>query len=149
MYGRDPELGISKGFETGGFFVSPVRFHAALQFTGADQLLSSEGGDFALGVLLGAEYLPSAWSNTRLQPSLLLRGGWLFSSNDGGGFGTCPDVSADPIGACYRPIVQGGVSATFLERIRLQLTGNLYPPARSGQKVQWSIGPGIGVQWGL
>jgi len=31
----------------------------------------------------------------------------------------------------------------------LQLTGNWYPPAHSGQSHQWSIGPGIGVQWGL
>jgi hypothetical protein len=149
MYGRDPEIGLSKGFQTGHALVAPLRFHAALQFTGADQLLSSESGNFALGALVGAEYLPSAWADTRLQPSILLRGGWLFSTNDGGGFGDCPDPAPDAIGGCSRPIVQGGVSATLLERIRLQLTGNWYPPAHSGQKHQWSIGPGIGVQWGL
>jgi hypothetical protein len=149
LYGRDPEVGISKGFETGGFFVSPVRFHAALQFTGTQQLLSSESGNFGVGVLLGAEYLPSWWSSTRLQPSLLLRGGWLFSTNDGGGFGTCSNPGSNVIGSCSRPMVQGGVSATILERIRLQATFNWYPPARSGQDNQWAIAPGIGVQWGF
>ena len=149
LYGRDPEVGISKGFETGGVFVSPVRFHAVLQFVGTEQLLSSESGNFSVGVMLGAEYLPSWWSSTRLQPSLLLRGGWLFSTNDGGGFGTCSNPGSNAIGGCSRPMIQGGVSATVLERIRLQATFNWYPPARQGQDNQWAIGPGIGVQWGF
>jgi hypothetical protein len=149
MYGRDPEIGISKGFQTRGVLVTPLRLHAALQFVGLNQLLSSESGKFALGVLVGAEYLPSAWASTRLQPSLLLRGGWLFSTNDGGGFGDCPDPASSEIGSCSRPIVQAGVSATLLERIRLQVTMNWYPAIHTGQEQQWSIGPGIGVQWGF
>jgi hypothetical protein len=149
MYGRDPEIGISKGFQVGGVLVSPLRFHAAVQFVGSDQFFSSEQGDYVGAVVVGAEYLPSWWSNTRLQPSLLLRGGWLFSSNDEGGFGTCPDPGSDVIGACSRATIQAGVSATVLERVRLQVTGNWYPPARSGEKNQWAIGPGIGVQWGF
>ncbi len=149
MYGRDPELGISKAFQTSGVLVSPLRVHAALQLVGVNQIFSSEGGNFAFGLLAGAEYLPSAWANTRLQPSLLLRGGWLFAVNDEGGFGDCTDPASDVIGSCSRPAIQGGVSATLLERVRLQVTGNWYPPVRSGQKQQWSIGPGIGIQWGL
>jgi hypothetical protein len=149
MYGRDPELGISHGFRTGRVLVRPLRLHAALQLVGADQLFSSENGHFALGLLAGAEYLPSWWANTRLQPSLLLRGGWVFSENDDGGFGTCPDPDDDAIGACSRATVQAGVSATLLERVRLQVTGNWYPPAGEGQDHQWAIGPGIGIQWGF
>ncbi|BDG04732.1 patatin-like phospholipase family protein [Anaeromyxobacter oryzae] len=149
MYGRDPEIGISKGFATRGVYVAPLRFHAALQLVGSEQLLSSEHGNFIMGVVAGAEYLPSWWSSTRLQPSLLLRGGWLFSSNDGGGFGKCPDPGSDVIGDCSRPTIQGGVAAAVLERVRLQLTANWYPPAGSGQKNQWALGPGIGVQWGF
>ncbi len=149
MYGRDPEIGISKGFEVGGVFVSPVRLHAALQLNGSDQIFSSEHGHFVTSLLVGAEYLPSWWSNTRLQPSLLVRGGWMFSSEDDGGFGDCPDVGNETIGYCSRPAIQAGVSATVLERIRLQVTGNWYPPAKSGEKNQWAIGPGIGVQWGF
>jgi hypothetical protein len=149
MYGRDPEIGISKGFETGGVLVSPLRLHLALQFTGTDQLLSSESGNFGIGLLAGAEYLPSWWSSTRLQPSLLVRGGWLFSLNDAGGFGTCSDPNSTFIGSCSRPMIQAGVSATVLERLRLQVTANWYPPARQGQDNQWAIGPGIGVQWGF
>jgi len=148
-YGRDPEIGISKGFRVGRVLVSPLRLHAALQFVGSDQLFSSEGGDYVGGLLVGAEYLPSWWANTRLQPSLLLRGGWLFSSNDAGGFDDCPEPESDTIGACSRPTVQGGVSATVLERVRLQVTANWYPPAHGGQDHQWAIGPGVGVQWGF
>jgi hypothetical protein len=149
MYGRDPELGISKGFQTGGVLVAPLRLHAALQFVGIDQLFSSESGDFALGALVGGEYLPSRWSNTRLQPSVLLRAGWLFSSNDDGGFGACAEPESGTISGCSRPTIQGGVSATLLERVRLQATFNWYPPAHGGQEHEWAIGPGIGVQWGL
>jgi hypothetical protein len=148
VYGRDPELGISKGFEVSRVFVAPVRFHAAVQLMGISQVFSSEGGDFKIAPVVGAEYLPSWWSNTRLQPSLLLRGGWVFSSNDSGGFGTCKDPSNQAIAYCSRPTVQAGVSAAVLERIRLQVSGNWYPAIRSGEKNQWSIGPGIGVQWG-
>jgi hypothetical protein len=149
VHGRDPEVGISQGFQVGGLFVSPVRLHAAVQLSGFDQVFSSEGGEVALGALLGAEYLPSFWASTKLQPSLLVRGGWLFSPNDDGGFSTCPDPGSDAIGTCSRPMIQVGVSATLLERARLQLTANWFPPAASGQDHQWSIGPGIGVQWTL
>jgi hypothetical protein len=149
LYGRDPELGISKGFQTGGVLVAPVRLHAAVQLVGSDQLFSSEGGNLVPGLVVGAEYLPSWWANTRLQPSLLLRGGWLFSSSDDGGFGTCDDPGSDVIGDCSRPTVQAGFSATLLERVRLQATFNWYPPVRSGQDHQWAIGPGIGLQWGF
>jgi Patatin-like phospholipase len=150
MYGRDPELGISYGFRTGRVLVRPLRLHAAVQLVGLDQLFSSDGGDAAFALLAGAEYLPSWWANTRLQPSLLVRGGWLFSENDDGGFGSCPESSTDDdIGGCSRATLQAGVSATLLERVRLQVTGNWYPPAGEGQDHQWSIGPGIGVQWGF
>ncbi|MGC4000882.1 MAG: patatin-like phospholipase family protein [Anaeromyxobacter sp.] len=149
MYGRDPEVGISKGFQVEDVLVAPVRLHAALQFVGADQILSSESGQFVLGVLVGGEYLPAAWSNTRLQPSLLLRAGWNFSSRDDGGFSKCPNPANNTIGYCSRASIQGGVSATLLERVRLQLTGNWYPPTSSKEKHQWAIAPGIGLQWGF
>jgi hypothetical protein len=118
-----------------------------VQFSGIDQVFSSEGGEAAIGALVGAEYLPSFWASTKLQPSLLLRAGWLFSFNDDGGFSSCPEPASDTIGTCSRPMVQGGVSATLLERVRLQLTANWYPPAQNGEEHQWSIAPGIGVQW--
>jgi hypothetical protein len=46
-------------------------------------------------------------------------------------------------------VLEAGVSATVLERIRLQVTFNNYFTARKGQENQWAIGPGIGVQWGF
>ncbi|MFL5388660.1 MAG: patatin-like phospholipase family protein [Myxococcales bacterium] len=149
VYGRDPEIGVSKGFETGGVFVSPLRLHAALQFTGTEGLLSSESDNVGFGALLGAEYLPSWWASTQLQPSLLLRAGWLFATKDAGGFGTCENPGSSQIGSCSRPMLQGGVSATVLERIRLQATFNYYFTARKGQESQWAVGPGIGAQWGF
>jgi hypothetical protein len=36
-----------------------------------------------------------------------------------------------------------------LERLRLQLAVNWYLPVRSGERNQWAISPGIGVQWGF
>jgi hypothetical protein len=149
MLGRDPEVAISKGFKVGRLLVAPVRLHAAVQFVGLNQLLSSESGSYAVGVLAGAEVLPSWWANTRLQPSLLLRGGWIFSEQDDGGFSECPNPESSAIGSCSRVSLQAGVSATLLERIRLQATANWYPPAGSGQSDQWSIAPGIGLQWGF
>jgi len=149
MLGRDPEVGISKGFETGGVLVAPLRLHASIQLSGSGQLLSSEDSVFAVGVLAGAEYLPSWWSSTSLQPSLLVRGGWLFSAKDGGGFGSCDDPASRTIGNCSRPIVEGGVSAVVLERIRFQATMNFYLPIHTGQELQWAISPGLGVQWGF
>jgi hypothetical protein len=149
LYGRDPEIGVSKGFQTGRVLVAPLRLHAAVQLVGSDQLFSSEGGNYVAGLLVGAEYLPSWWADTRLQPSLLLRAGWLLSFNDEGGFGTCDDPQSDVIGDCSRPTLQAGVSATLLERVRLQATFNWYPPLHGGQEHQWAIGPGIGLQWGF
>jgi hypothetical protein len=116
---------------------------------GLSQWLSSESGDSSFAPLLGVEFLPSWWSSTRLQPSVILRGGWLFAVNDSGGFSSCPDPGSSTIGHCSRPVAQAGVSATIIERIRLQVTGNVYPPAQSGEPWQWSIGPGIGYQWGF
>ena len=149
MYGRDPELGISKGFQVGRVLVSPLRLHAAFQAVQTEQIFSSEGGNLVGALVVGAEYLPSWWANTRIQPSLLVRGGWMFSSNDDGGFGTCPDPASGTIGDCSRPTVQAGVSATVLERVRLQVTGNWYPAVGSQTKQQWAIGPGVGIQWGF
>jgi hypothetical protein len=149
MYGRDPEIGMSYGFQVRSVFIAPLRLHGAIQLNGANQLFSSERGDSALTLLVGAEFLPSWWSTTRLQPSVLLRGGWMFGFNDDGGFSTCPDPGNATIGHCSRPAIQAGVSATILEWVRLQLTGNWYPPAQQGESHQWSIGPAIGIQWGL
>jgi len=149
MVGREPEVALSKGFTMGGRLVHPMRLHAALQIVGMGQVLSSEGGDAAFTLMAGAEYLPSNWANTQLQPSILLRAGWMFAVNDSGGFSGCDDTANKTIGHCSRPAVQGGVSATIIERVRLQITGNLYPPTEKGEATQWSIGPGIGIQWGL
>jgi hypothetical protein len=149
MYGRDPEVGLSKGFKMAGRLVHPVRFLAALAFTGFNQVFSSEGGETAYTLMVGAEYLPSWWSSTRLQPSILLRGGWMFAANDRGGFETCTEPEDRNIGHCSRAAIQAGVSTTVLERVRLQLTGNLYPASQKGEELQWSFGPGIGIQWNL
>jgi hypothetical protein len=149
MYGRDPEIGATWGFQMKRVFVAPVRLHAAVLLVGANQIFSSERGGAAVGLVAGAEYLPSWWSSTRLQPSILVRGGWMFAANDDAGFSTCPDPGNSTIGYCSRPMIQAGVSATLLERFRLQLTGNWYPPAQNGEAHQWAIGPAIGYQWGF
>lgn len=147
VVGSDSEIGVSQGFrgEFGG--VASVRFHAALALTNTARLISNESGAVALAPLLGIEILPAAWSSTTLQPSIVVRGGYLFSSRDGWSTTSCPTPTSDTIGSCSRAIVGAGVAATALERVRLQLFFNYYPPPHSENVAWWSLGPGVGLQF--
>jgi hypothetical protein len=147
LFGRDLEAGISQGFraELGG--VASVRLHAALQLSNTARLISSENGAVAISPLLGIEILPATWSTTALQPSLIIRGGYLFSSRDGWSTKGCPTPSSDIIGTCSRPSFGAGVAATALERIRIQLLFNYYPAPHAGNLAWWDVAPGIGLQF--
>ena len=147
LVGSDPEVGVSKGFRTALGGVASVRFHAALQLTNTARLISNESGALAIAPVIGIEVMPAAWASTALQPSLVVRGGFLFSSRDKWSTKPCPTPTSDIIGTCSRPIVGAGLAATALERIRIQVMFNYYP-APSGESVNWwAVGPGIGVQF--
>jgi hypothetical protein len=147
MVGSDAEVGISKGFRSGLFGVASVRFLAALQLTNTARLISNESGAVALAPLLGIEIMPATWSSTALQPSILVRGGFLFSSRDAWSTKSCPTPSSDTIGSCSRPVIGAGVAATALERVRLHVMFNYYPAPHVEKVDWWSVGPGIGLQF--
>ena len=146
LVGSDPEIGVSKGFRSEFGGIASVRFHAALQVTNTGRLISNEKGALALAPLIGIEVLPASWASTTLQPSVVVRGGFLFSSRDGWSTKACPTPTSDTIGTCSRPAIGVGVAATALERVRLHLMFNYYPQLHSGNALWWSVGPGAGLQ---
>jgi hypothetical protein len=149
LIGRDVEIGLSRGFGTARGLVAATRLHAALQINDTATLLSSEHGTFAIGAQAGVEVLPASLSSSALQLSLLVRGGVLLSAGDHFWTGSCPAPSSDQVGSCSRPVLGAGVSATALERVRLQLLFNWYFPVSKGEHSWWAISPGIGLQWGF
>jgi hypothetical protein len=147
MIGSDAEAGLSKGFRSGLFGVASVRFLAALQLTNTARLISNESGAVALAPLLGIEVMPANWASTTLQPSVILRGGFLFSSRDGWSTKSCPTPESDIIGSCSRPVLGAGVAATALERVRIQVMLNYYPAPHIEKVDWWAASPGIGLQF--
>ncbi len=148
LYGRDLEVGVSVGFTGEHGLIASTRLHAALQANNMAAILSSQSGVMAFSALAGVEVLPAALATSALQPSLVLRGGYLFSEGDGFGLDPCRDPGSDEVGSCSRPVVGLGVAATALEKVRLQLFFNFYPSVKSGQVAWWTLAPGLGVQWG-
>ncbi len=147
LVGSDSEIGVSKGFrsEIGG--IASVRLHAALQLTNTARLISNESGAVALAPLVGIEVMPAAWSSTAIQPSVVVRGGFLFSSRDGWSTETCPTPTSDTIGSCSRPVIGAGLAATALERIRIQVMFNYYPAPPIESVSWWAVSPSLGLQF--
>lgn len=147
LYGRDLEVGVSFGFSGEHGLIGSARLHAALQANNTSAVLSSESGVMAFSALVGVEVLPAALASSALQPSLVLRGGYLASEGDGFGFDACKDPGSDAVGSCSRGVIGLGVAATALERVRLQLFFNFYPAVKSSQVAWWTLAPALGVQW--
>ena len=151
MQGGTPEAasvgGSSYGFSGERGLISSARLHLALQANNIAAILSSQSGVMAFSALAGVEVLPAALASSALQPSLVLRGGYLVSEGDDFATGSCRDPASDVVGSCSRGVVGLGVAATALERVRLQLFFNFYPAVRSGQIAWWTLAPGLGVQW--
>jgi hypothetical protein len=147
LVGSDPEIGISKGFRSDLGGVASVRLLAALQVTNTGRLISNESGALALAPLIGIEILPATWASTTLQPSVVVRGGFLFSSRDGWSTKTCPTPTSDVIGSCSRPVIGAGLAATALERIRIQVMFNYYPAPPIESTSWWAVSPSLGVQF--
>ncbi len=147
LYGRDVEVGASYGFSGERGLISSARLHLALQANNIAAILSSQSGVMAFSALAGVEVLPAALASSALQPSLVLRGGYLFSEGDAFATGSCEDPASDVVGSCSRGVVGLGVAATALERVRVQLFFNFYPAAKATQKAWWTLAPALGVQW--
>ncbi|RKG84909.1 patatin-like phospholipase family protein [Corallococcus terminator] len=136
------ELGLSLGTSAPSV-PRGLRLSGAVGLRGLQQVFSSGGGEpFALTAVAGPEFRPAALQASLAQGRLALRAGWQFSTR------TPPDgEDCDSVGvsACSRPLVQALLGATFLERFRVQVVGEWYPPS-GGHRGLWSISPGIGVE---
>ncbi|MFP2957243.1 patatin-like phospholipase family protein [Myxococcus sp. 1LA] len=136
------ELGVSLGTDAPAV-PRGLRLSGALGLRGLQRVFSSGGGDhFALVAVAGPEFRPPALQAALVQGRFALRGGWQFSTREPS---NSEDCGAAGVSACSRPVVQALLGATFLERFRVQLVGEWYPPAR-GSRGLWAIAPGIGVE---
>jgi predicted acylesterase/phospholipase RssA len=91
----------------------------------------------------GFEVAPDAWSGPTTQVHLGARAGWLLSSADGFATGGC-DPSPGP---CSRFAATGFLSASVVERFRLQVEGLVLPPRHAGDAAYWAVLPGAGLQF--
>lgn len=89
-----------------------------------------------------AEILPI--SGPVIQPRLGLRGGYLFSTEDGFATSTCPDPRAL---VCSRPTAQAYVAASVFDRVRLQVGLAAIFPVRTHEETSWSLLPTGGLQF--
>lgn len=120
-----------------------LRLTGALGLRGLQRVFSSAGGEpFALVAVAGPEWRPSALQASLVQGRLALRGGWQFSTRGASGGEDCHSAG---VSSCSRPVVQGLLGATFLERFRVQVVGEWYPPS-DGHRGVWALSPGIGVE---
>jgi predicted acylesterase/phospholipase RssA len=143
--GREVELGASARLARRGRLLPTLRLQLAVQLHGLSSLVSSDPDPFAAAVLGGLVHTPRALSSAWLQLSLGARAGWILSEGDGYGAGACEGIDRDRIGGCSGPVGQLVLSASALERVRLQLSADAYP--RFGaRRAQWSLSPAIGVQ---
>lgn len=144
----ESELGLSHGFPRTRWAPPGLRLALAAGFRGLEGAFTS--GDVApFGTLVtgGIEAQPSG-NSTLSQLRLGVRGGWLFAIDDRFGSGLCTTRGAGNVSACTRPVVQGVLGYTVLERFRLQLVGEWFP-AIAHRADAWSIAPGIGLELGF
>jgi hypothetical protein len=139
------ELGLSLGTDAP---VVPrgLRLTGAVDLRGLQRVFSTAGGaPFALAVVAGPEYRPPTSQAALIQGRLALRAGYQFSMGKESDRGDCETAG---VSACSRPVVQALVGAAFLERLRVQLVGEWYPPS-GGHKGLWAIAPGLGLELSL
>ncbi len=120
----------------------------AVGFRGLEGALTSgDVAPFATMLVGGLELQPRG--NTFLgQLRLGLRGGWLLAKDDHVGAGSCEDRGDGNASACTRPVVQGVVGFTLVERFRIQIVGECFPGV-GRRSTRWSIAPGIGLELGF
>ncbi len=144
----ETEAGYSRGFRESSWLPPGVRIAVAAAFRGLEGALTSgDVAPFATLLVGGLELQPHG--NTFLgQLRLGLRGGWLLAKDDDVGAETCADRGAGHASACTRPVVQGVVGFTVLERFRIQVVGECFPGV-GRRSTEWSIAPGIGFELGF
>ena len=145
-------LTLGRALEIGGDWavrdLSWLRLTGALEIMNLGTVLGSSPAPVAFVPVVGISALPREIGSAFLQPSFLLRAGYMLSPNDA--FGGKPCEGSDPvtIGACSRPVVEAGAAAAVAGILRLQLVGAWYPPAW-GMPGLWAVLPSLGFQLGF
>jgi hypothetical protein len=139
----ESELGLSMKLRESRFFPAGLRVMSAVYLRGLENAFTSGvEAPFAVGVVGGVELQPPPGSSILAQLRLGLRGGWLFGEK------TAVEACDTRVGSCSRPVIQGVVGLTALERFRLQVTGEWYP-GNGVRRGIWSFAPGIGIEQGF
>jgi predicted acylesterase/phospholipase RssA len=121
-------LGLGSGLELGASSTGRLvpsrwlRFHTALQIDGLGRFLSPQPNVVTLNPMIGLELEHQRLSGALLQPRLVGRIGWQYSSGDRWASRSC-DTAAfddDPM-RCSVPVAQGLVVMSVFERLRFQL----------------------------
>jgi hypothetical protein len=141
--GRSLEIGGDWAFGE----LSWLRATAAVEILNLLNSLGSNASPLAFTPVAGLSAVPRAIGSPFLQPSFLLRGGYVLSPNDHLGGSPCQGQDRNTVGACSRPAVELGVAAAVAGVLRVQILGQWYPPAW-GLPGLWSISPSLGFQLG-
>lgn len=145
-------LSMGRALEIGGDWavneLSWVRLTGAVEVMNLVSSFGSNPPPVAFVPVVGLDALPASLGSPVLQPSFLLRGGWVLSPHDSFGGKPCEGDDRVTIGACSRPAVETGAAVAFTGLLRVQLMFAWYPPA-FGSPGLWAFLPSIGVQLGL
>jgi predicted acylesterase/phospholipase RssA len=141
--GRPLEVGGDWAFDE----LSWLRATAGLEILNLLSSLGSDSQPVAFTPVAGLSAVPRSIGSPVLQPSFLLRGGYVLSPNDDFGASPCQGQDRVTLGACSRPTVELGAAATVTGVLRVQVLGQWYPPAW-GLPGLWSITPSLGFQLG-
>jgi len=141
--GQSPEIGGDWAFDK----LSWLRATAAVEFLNLLSHLGSNPSPLAFTPVAGLSAVPRAIGSPALQPSFLLRGGYVLSLNDDFGGSPCQGQDRVTVGACSRPAVELGGALAVVGVLRVQILGQWYPPAW-GSPGLWAISPSLGFQFG-
>ncbi len=145
-------LSLGRALEIGGDWavkeLSWVRLTGAIEVMNLVTSFGSNPPPVAFVPLVGVDALPASMGSPILQPSFLLRGGYVLSPNDDFGGAPCEGQDRETIGACSRPAVETGAAVAVTGFLRLQLLFAWYPPA-FGSPGLWAVLPSLGIQLGF
>jgi hypothetical protein len=145
-------LTLGRALEIGGDWavrdLSWLRLTGSLEIMNLGTVFGSSPPPVAFVPVVGIDALPREIGSAFLQPSFLLRGGYVLSPNDGFGGKPCGGTDPVTIGACSRPALEAGAAAAVTGILRLQLMAAWYPPAW-GMPGLWALLPSLGFQLGF
>ena len=142
--GRSLEIGVDGAFDE----LSWLRITGGLEILNLLNSLGSNAQPLAFTPVIGLSAVPRTIGSPALQPSFLLRGGYVLSPNDQLGGSPCQGQDRSTVGACSRPNVEVGAAATVIGVLRVQFLVQWYPPAW-GLPGLWSVSPSLGFQLGF